>query len=72
MYIFNEILRLLKENKAHDKLLIGGGIIPEDEAMELEKIGVAKLFLSGTPTDEISQYIEKGIAKRQDRSAGSI
>lgn len=63
IYIFDEILRLLEEKKARRTLLIGGGIIPEDEAMELEKTGVSKLFLPGTPTDEIVQYIEKWAAK---------
>jgi methylmalonyl-CoA mutase C-terminal domain/subunit len=39
-------------------LLIGGGIIPDEDVARLEHEGVAKLFGPGTPTKEIIDYIK--------------
>src|SRR5678815_3234502 len=56
--VFPKILHLLKENKMHDVLLTGGGIIPDDDMKKLNKLGVGKLFPPGTPTREIADYIK--------------
>lgn len=58
MFIFEEIIRLLKEkNIDKDILLIGGGIIPDNDVEELKKLGVKKIFGPGTPTTEIVNFI---------------
>jgi methylmalonyl-CoA mutase C-terminal domain/subunit len=49
----------MKQNKMEDVLLIGGGIIPDDDAVSLNNQGVAKLFAPGTAMDEIIQYIRE-------------
>lgn len=67
MTIFPEILRLMKENKLDDVLLTGGGIIPEDDAQELYKMGVGKLFGPGTPLSEIIEYIKEEVSKRRKK-----
>ncbi|MCK4812352.1 MAG: cobalamin B12-binding domain-containing protein [Candidatus Marinimicrobia bacterium] len=59
MTIFPKVLELLKENAMDDVLLIGGGVIPEDDMEELKKMGVAELFGPGTPTTTTIDYIEK-------------
>ena len=64
MTLFPEVLRLLKEKKAGTIHLFGGGIIPDQEAVELEKMGVGKLFGPGTTTEEIVTYI-RGIAAKK-------
>ncbi len=48
---------LLREQGRDDALLIGGGIIPEEDADRLEGEGVAKLFGPGTSTREIIEFI---------------
>ena len=55
--IFPKILKLLKEKKMDDVLLTGGVIIPEDDMISLNKMGVGKLFPPETSTTEIAEYI---------------
>jgi len=57
MAIFPRILELLKERGAQDIAVIGGGIIPKDDAAELKKMGVKEIFGPGTPTDQIVEYV---------------
>lgn len=59
MTIFPRILNLMKEKGVDDILLTGGGIIPEEDARELKKIGVGELFTPGAPTSQIADYIKK-------------
>ncbi len=57
MSIFKKIISLMRSSNLMDVLLTGGGIIPDTDRKELEKMGVGKLFPPGTPTSEITQYI---------------
>jgi methylmalonyl-CoA mutase C-terminal domain/subunit len=57
MTVFPKIIEVMKEKGMKDVLLTGGGIIPEDDMKELNKIGVGKLFAPGAPTSEIAEYI---------------
>jgi methylmalonyl-CoA mutase C-terminal domain/subunit len=57
MTVFPKIVSLMKENNLTDVLLTGGGIIPEEDRIRLQEIGVGKLFAPGTPTTDISTYI---------------
>lgn len=67
MTIFPEILKLMKEKGLDDVILTGGGIIPEDDAQELYKMGVGKLFGPGTPLNEIIEYIKEEVKKRRKK-----
>ena len=62
MTIFPRVLNLLNDNKAEDILVVGGGIIPEDDLAELQKMGVARLFLPGTTISEIADFIRSKVA----------
>lgn len=65
MTIFPRINELLKENNIHDVLVIGGGIIPEEDKKELiEKGHASALFTPGTPTGEIVRWIEEAMKDR--------
>ena len=55
--IFNNILDLMKEKGLDDVLLVGGGIIPKKDIVELELRGVGKLFGPGTPVQETTDFI---------------
>ena len=57
MTIFPNILKLMKEKKIDDVLLVGGGIIPKKDVLLLEDMGVGKLFGPGTPVQETVDYI---------------
>ena len=64
MVLFPKIVKLLEAQGAGDKLVVGGGIIPEDDIQELIKAGVTKVFTPGTTTTEIVEYIKTEMASR--------
>ena len=57
MTIFPKLIKLMKEKGMNDVLITGGGIIPDDDMKQLNKMGVGKLFPPGTSTTEIAEYI---------------
>ncbi len=59
--LFPEVTRLLKENHAEDILVIGGGVIPDDDIPFLQKHGIKAIFTPGTSISEIAQFI-KGVS----------
>jgi methylmalonyl-CoA mutase C-terminal domain/subunit len=59
MFVFPEVLRLLKERDAQDILLFGGGVIPEQDVEQLLEIGVAALYLPGTDTRDIMKFLKE-------------
>lgn len=64
MTLFPKIIEMLGKQGAGDIMVIGGGIIPEDDAEELRKMGVAAVFTPGAPTSEIVDFIKKEMASR--------
>jgi methylmalonyl-CoA mutase C-terminal domain/subunit len=63
MTVFPKIIQLMKEKGMNDVLLTGGGIIPEDDMKELEKMGAGKLFAPGAVTSDIADYITEWVKK---------
>ena len=59
--VFPKIIKLMKEKEMTDVLLTGGGIIPEADMEELNKMGVGKLFAPGATTSEIADYIKEWV-----------
>jgi methylmalonyl-CoA mutase C-terminal domain/subunit len=57
MTLFPRVKALLVEQGREDVLVIGGGIIPEDDMQQLESQGIARLFGPGTSTQEIIDYL---------------
>jgi methylmalonyl-CoA mutase C-terminal domain/subunit len=65
MTVFPKIISLLKEQDADDILVTGGGIIPDSDMQELEKLGVGTLFPPGADTAEIVDYIKEWTIKNK-------
>ena len=63
--VFPRILDLMKEKGLNDVLLTGGGIIPDEDADQLNQLGVARLFPPGTSTEEIATYITAWVAENR-------
>lgn len=64
MTLFAEVMNLLSANDANDIVVFGGGIIPEADIPELEKLGVAKIFTPGTPTQDVVDWVNASTAVR--------
>jgi len=61
--LFPRVVRALKEKGIKDVLVIGGGVIPEDDKPELEKAGVLGNFGPGTPLSTVIDYIYSCVTK---------
>lgn len=59
--LFPRVTELLREKGADDILVIGGGIIPEDDIPGLKEEGIAEVFGPGTPLGEIVEYIRSRV-----------
>jgi methylmalonyl-CoA mutase C-terminal domain/subunit len=66
MTVFPRVRQLMVEKKMNDVLLTGGGIIPDDDMQALQSMGVGRLFAPGTPTAEISNYINGWVKEHRD------
>ncbi len=60
---FPKVIDLLKEKKAEEILVIGGGIIPDDHIPILKEKGISEIFGPGTMMDEIVTYIREHVRK---------
>ncbi|NLT94222.1 MAG: cobalamin B12-binding domain-containing protein [Clostridia bacterium] len=58
-----KIVNLLKEKGAGDKLVIGGGVIPDDDIPGLKAAGIAEVFTPGTPTSVPIEFIKANVKK---------
>ena len=61
--LFPNIMSLLKQKGAEDIVVLGGGIIPEKDIPEMRKMGIAEIFLPGSSTVDIVEWIEKNIER---------
>ena len=65
MTAFAKVARALKEIRAADILLVGGGIIPEEDKPKLEKLGITGNFGPGTSLKTIIDHIEERVKKER-------
>ena len=61
MTLVPRIMELLRENGAEDVLVVLGGTIPDDDAEELKRRGVAAVFGPGAPTTDIVDVLESAV-----------
>ncbi len=59
--LFPEVVNLLREKGADDILVVGGGIIPEDDIPALKQAGIAEVFGPGTPLEYVVKYIKENV-----------
>jgi methylmalonyl-CoA mutase, C-terminal domain len=62
--LFPEILRLLREKGGGDILVLAGGIIPDKDVETLKGLGIREIFLPGTPTQTLVDFIKREAAER--------
>ena len=66
--LFKEIAKRLKQNKATDIVVFGGGIVPDEDLPILKRLGVKKIFTPGASLEEIVRFV-KSIPRRLERGA---
>ncbi len=66
-----ELVRLLKEKGAGDVPVVIGGIIPEGDIPGLKQAGIAGVFLPGTSTQEIVDFVRTLAQKRHAENNNS-
>jgi len=64
MTLFPAVIDLLRESKAGDIEVFGGGIIPDDDIPRLKQLGVSEIFTPGSSTQDIVQWIRQHIQPR--------
>jgi methylmalonyl-CoA mutase C-terminal domain/subunit len=61
--LFARVVELLKEQDAEDVVVFGGGIIPEADIPELERLGVRKIFTPGASMAEIVEWVRANVGQ---------
>ena len=67
MTVFPKIFRLLDERQATDIIVIAGGVMPDDDVVELKKMGVAEVLLQDTPPQAIVDTLTRLVQQRGPR-----
>jgi methylmalonyl-CoA mutase C-terminal domain/subunit len=62
-YLFPKIAQIFKDNNITDVLILGGGIVPEEDIPHLKECGIEEIFGPGARTDDIVEYIRTHLKK---------
>ncbi|TDA67513.1 MAG: cobalamin B12-binding domain-containing protein [Clostridia bacterium] len=62
--LIGDLMRLLKEKGLDNITVIAGGTIWEPHLSQLKEMGVAEVFLPGTPIESIAEYIRSHVRSR--------
>lgn len=63
MTLFVDVANMLRKKKMDDVLIVGGGIIPEEDVPALKKAGISGVFGPGTHVEEIVRFIKKNVKR---------
>jgi methylmalonyl-CoA mutase C-terminal domain/subunit len=67
MTIFPRIINRLEERGVEDLILVGGGVMPDEDVAELKRMGVAAVLLQDTPPDVIVETMRRLVEERGAR-----
>jgi len=59
-----KVLASLREQGAEDILVLVGGIVPDQDIPALKEMGVAGVFVSGTPVTAVAAFIQERVPGR--------
>lgn len=71
-YCFKTILDLLREKKASDIIVFGGGVIPESDYPTLLGFGAAAIFGPGTPTSDTIAWLEQAVCEKRAKETKGV
>jgi methylmalonyl-CoA mutase C-terminal domain/subunit len=64
-YSFPRVMELLKEHKAEDIAVVGGGIFPLEDIPWLKETGIKEIFEPGAKLQDITDWIKANVKPRQ-------
>ena len=64
MYLFPAVVEGLKEQNASDIVVIGGGIIPEEDIPKLKSAGIREVFTPGSPLEAIVTWVHENVSSK--------
>ena len=67
MTVFPRVLELLRQHDANDIMLVGGGVMPDDDMVRLKAMGVKELMPQDTPPQTLVETIERLVDERGPR-----
>ncbi len=67
MTVFPRMLALLRQHDASDIMLVGGGVMPDDDMVRLKAMGVKEIMLQDTPPQTLVETIERLVDERGPR-----
>jgi methylmalonyl-CoA mutase cobalamin-binding domain/chain len=67
MTAFPRIIKRLAERNVSDMILLGGGVIPDDDVVKLKAMGVAEILLQDTTPDTIVETVRRLVKERGAR-----
>jgi methylmalonyl-CoA mutase C-terminal domain/subunit len=62
-HLFPKVVNLLKAENVEDMLILGGGVIPEDDIPFLKESGIKAVFTPGTPTKDVIEFITNNLKR---------
>jgi methylmalonyl-CoA mutase C-terminal domain/subunit len=65
--VFPKIFRLLKEKGVEDMIVVAGGVMPDEDVIEIKKMGVKEVLLQDTPPKTIVETLRRLVAERGER-----
>ena len=66
MTLFARLRELMDARGIDDVVVFGGGIIPDEDIPELERMGVARIFTPGATTTEIVDWVRENVGTPAD------
>ncbi len=62
-HLFPKVVNLLREEGVDDMLIIGGGVIPEEDIPGLKEAGIEEIFTPGTSTKDVVEFIKNNLKR---------
>lgn len=63
-HLLPRVVELLKQEGADDMLVLGGGVIPDEDIPGLKEAGIGEIFTPGTPTTTVIDYINENVNRQ--------
>lgn len=65
-YLFPKVVELLKNQGVDDVLIVGGGVIPDEDIENLKASGISAIFTPGTTTTQMIDFIKNNLKRTLD------